>query len=44
MALAPNLTVLLGELVGARLVAHAGKKLFSLLNKGGFLDCNDVFC
>lgn len=28
MAIAPNLTVLLGELVGARLIAHAG----SLLN------------
>lgn len=24
MALAPNLTILLGELVGARLVSHAG--------------------
>jgi hypothetical protein len=25
MAVAPNLTVLVGELVGARLIAHAGK-------------------
>jgi nucleolar protein 58 len=24
MAVAPNLTVLVGELVGARLIAHAG--------------------
>ena len=28
MAIAPNLTVLVGELVGARLIAHAG----SLMN------------
>jgi nucleolar protein 58 len=28
MAVAPNLTVLVGELVGARLIAHAGIKLF----------------
>lgn len=27
MALAPNLTILVGDLVGARLVAHAGKSL-----------------
>ena len=26
-AIAPNLTVLIGELVGARLIAHAGKSL-----------------
>jgi nucleolar protein 58 len=26
--LAPNLTVLLGELVGARMIAKAGKKIF----------------
>jgi len=25
MAVAPNLTALVGELVGARLIAHAGK-------------------
>jgi RNA processing factor Prp31 len=25
MAMAPNLTVLVGELVGARLISHAGK-------------------
>ena len=25
MAIAPNLTVMVGELVGARLIAHAGK-------------------
>ena len=25
-AIAPNLTVLVGELVGARLISHAGKK------------------
>ena len=25
MAIAPNLTVLVGELVGARLIAHAGE-------------------
>jgi len=24
MAIAPNLTILIGELVGARLIAHAG--------------------
>lgn len=29
-ALAPNLTVLLGELVGARLVSKAGKSIFIL--------------
>jgi nucleolar protein 58 len=28
-AIAPNLTVMVGELVGARLIAHAGK-LFNL--------------
>lgn len=28
MALAPNLTILLGELVGARLISHAGKSYF----------------
>lgn len=36
MAIAPNLTVLLGELVGARLISHAGTyaqyHLFSFLN------------
>ena len=26
MAIAPNLTVMVGELVGARLIAHAGKE------------------
>lgn len=25
MAIAPNLTVMVGELVGARLISHAGK-------------------
>ena len=25
MAIAPNLTLMVGELVGARLIAHAGK-------------------
>jgi hypothetical protein len=28
MAVAPNLTVLVGELVGARLIAHAGTNIF----------------
>jgi hypothetical protein len=30
MAVAPNLTVLVGELVGARLIAHAGIPVFLL--------------
>lgn len=29
-AIAPNLTVLVGELIGARLIAHAGYFFFSL--------------
>ena len=28
-AIAPNLTILVGELVGARLIAHAGRNLLS---------------
>jgi len=32
-AIAPNLTILVGELVGARLIAHAGKEHnFSILS------------
>ena len=27
MAIAPNLTMMVGELVGARLIAHAGKEM-----------------
>lgn len=30
LAIAPNLTTLVGELVGARLIAHAGELLWSL--------------
>ena len=29
MAIAPNLTLMVGELVGARLIAHAGKHAHS---------------
>ena len=34
-AIAPNLTVLVGELVGARLIAHAGKFSYHLSPKNG---------
>lgn len=30
MAIAPNLTVMVGELVGARLISHAGELLLAL--------------
>ena len=33
MAVAPNLTALVGELVGARLIAHAGKVINFLCYK-----------
>lgn len=36
MAIAPNVTVMVGELVGARLIAHAGDD-FSLTCKRGYL-------
>lgn len=29
MAIAPNLTVMVGELVGARLISHAGESVLS---------------
>ena len=32
LAIAPNLTVLVGELVGARLIAHAGLSFFVARN------------
>ena len=34
-AIAPNLTILVGELVGARLIAHAGKFSYNLSPKNG---------
>jgi nucleolar protein 58 len=33
MAIAPNLTTLVGELVGARLIAHAGKIIPTLFKQ-----------
>ncbi len=35
LAVAPNLTVLVGELVGARLIAHAGNTLLYTLYDAG---------
>lgn len=35
MAIAPNVTVMVGELVGARLIAHAGDD-FNVICKHGY--------
>lgn len=37
MAIAPNVTVMVGELVGARLIAHAGDD-FNEIHKRGYLE------
>ena len=50
LAIAPNLTTMVGELVGARLIAHAGLCMFAeqggqrsyaqgMLTKGVLIDC-----
>jgi RNA processing factor Prp31 len=39
-AIAPNLTIMLGELVGARLISHAG----SLINLAKYLYIKKISC